>query len=141
MEPNFTVTGNEKVPIRIRFNFSARIFSLFVSPCLQYIQIHHIFMDRFGAFAIIFFVVFASSVPSLEARKLLNTETIDSSSKKVSSLFANLVLSALPKGRVPASSPSKKTHGAALDNEKLFARHLAGIDRILQSVPSPGIGH
>ncbi|KDO77911.1 hypothetical protein CISIN_1g047704mg [Citrus sinensis] len=98
MEPNFTVTGNEKVHIRIRFNFS-------------------------------------------EARKLLNTEKIDSSSKKVSSLFANLVLSALPKGRVPASSPSRKTHGATLDHEKLFARHLAGIDRILQSVPSPGIGH
>ncbi|KAL9455876.1 hypothetical protein AB3S75_005162 [Citrus x aurantiifolia] len=98
-------------------------------------------MDRFGAFAIIFIVVFASSVPSLEARKLLNTEKIDSSSKKVSSLFANLVLSALPKGRVPASSPSRKTHGATLDHEKLFTRHLVGIDRILQSVPSPGIGH
>lgn len=98
-------------------------------------------MDRFGSFVIISFVLFASFLPSLEARKLLNSEKIDNNKKKVSSLFEKLVLSALPKGNVRASSPSEKTHHATLDNEKLFARHLAGIDRILQSVPSPGIGH
>ncbi|KAJ4703699.1 putative B-cell lymphoma 6 protein [Melia azedarach] len=95
-------------------------------------------MARFGSFVLVFLVLFASVVPSLEARKLLiNTE---SKNVKVPSLFKSLVLSALPKGKVPASAPSKKTH-ATLDNEQLFARHLAGIDRILRSVPSPGIGH
>ncbi|XVE88241.1 hypothetical protein DITRI_Ditri19aG0053900 [Diplodiscus trichospermus] len=76
-------------------------------------------------------------MPQMEGRKLLNT---GESKKNAPTLFASLVLSALPKGTVPGSSPSKKGH-AKLDNEKLFARHLAGIDRILQSVPSPGAGH
>ncbi|KAJ0017919.1 hypothetical protein Pint_10345 [Pistacia integerrima] len=76
-------------------------------------------------------------VPSLEARMLLNKEK---SNDKVPSLFKSLFLSALPKGTVPSSTPSKRTH-ATLDDEKLFARHLASIDRILRSVPSPGIGH
>ena len=59
--------------------------------------------------------------------------------------FGRLVLSALPKGPYGSSSPSGKNHGAptaaAVVNEKLIARHLAVISRILQSVPSPGAGH
>lgn len=51
-------------------------------------------------------------------------------------LFKN----ALPKGTVPASSPSKKGHAYTVD-EKLVARHLAALDRILRSVPAPGIGN
>ncbi|XWS18536.1 hypothetical protein CRYUN_Cryun32bG0053200 [Craigia yunnanensis] len=94
-------------------------------------------MARFSSLILIFLVISASFVPQMESRKLLNT----GESKKIApSLFASLVLSALPKGTVPASTPSKKGH-ATLDNEKLFDRHLAGIDRILQSVPSPGAGH
>lgn len=95
-------------------------------------------MARLGSLVIIFMVLFASSVvPSLEARKLLDKEKIND---KFPSLFKSLVLSALPKGTVPSSSPSKRTH-ATLDDEKLFTRHLASIDRILRSVPSPGVGH
>ncbi|XVF25610.1 hypothetical protein REPUB_Repub13aG0226800 [Reevesia pubescens] len=94
-------------------------------------------MARFSSLVLIFLVISASFVPKMESRKLLNTVE---SNKNAPSLFASLVLSALPKGTVPASAPSKKGH-ATLDNEKLFARHLAGIDRILQSVPSPGAGH
>ncbi|KAK3206808.1 hypothetical protein Dsin_020854 [Dipteronia sinensis] len=90
----------------------------------------------FGSFVLVFLVVFASVSPFMEARKLLN----NNEDKKMGTSFASLFLNALPKGTVPASSPSKKTH-ATLDNEKLFARHLASIDRILRSVPSPGIGH
>ncbi|XVF27455.1 hypothetical protein REPUB_Repub14bG0107900 [Reevesia pubescens] len=95
-------------------------------------------MARFGSLVLIFLVISVSFLPQMESRKLLKT---GESNKKVPSLFASLVLSALPKGTVPAASaPSKKGH-TTLDNEKLFARHLAGIDRILQSVPSPGAGH
>lgn len=49
-------------------------------------------------------------------------------------------LSSLPKGKVPASTPSKKGHSLPID-EKLIARHLAAVDRVLRSVPSPGVGH
>ncbi|GMN43497.1 hypothetical protein TIFTF001_012702 [Ficus carica] len=55
-------------------------------------------------------------------------------SKSKSSLF----LSALPKGKVPSSAPSKKGHADVVSG-KLIARHLR--DRSLRSVPSPGVGH
>ncbi|CAI9782089.1 unnamed protein product [Fraxinus pennsylvanica] len=41
---------------------------------------------------------------------------------------------------VPNSAPSKKGHDVTID-EKLIARHLAAMDRILRSVPSPGVGN
>ncbi|KAB2081864.1 hypothetical protein ES319_A05G160000v1 [Gossypium barbadense] len=96
-------------------------------------------MARFSSLVIIFLVIISASfVPQMESRKLLNA---GERNENVPSLFASLMLSALPKGsKVPASAPSKKDH-ATLDNEKRFARHLARIDRILQSVPSPGAGH
>ncbi|OMO76162.1 hypothetical protein CCACVL1_15868 [Corchorus capsularis] len=100
-------------------------------------------MARFTSLVMmIVLVISASFLPLMESRKLLNTGDIQqiSNIKNVPSLFTSLFLNALPKGKVPASAPSKKGH-ATLDNEKLFARHLAGIDRILQSVPSPGAGH
>ncbi|CAI0560676.1 unnamed protein product [Linum tenue] len=53
-------------------------------------------------------------------------------------LFQSLLLSALPKG----TSPSKKGQSTTtLDNVESFQRHLARVDRILGSVPSPGVGH
>lgn len=52
----------------------------------------------------------------------------------------SLYLSSLPKGTVPNSAPTKKHHSFVVD-EKLIARHLAALDRILRSVPSPGVGH
>ncbi|XP_015065205.1 precursor of CEP14 [Solanum pennellii] len=84
---------------------------------------------------LMFVLILASFSSSMEARKLLNSHE----AKKVSNL-KSLYLNALPKGRVPASTPSKKGHSYTTD-EKLIARHLAAVDRILRSVPSPGVGH
>ena len=126
-------------PTKPGFHFSffffsvSQISSLFF-PAITFVQ----FMARFGSLVLIFLVISASFVPQLESRKLQNTG--ESNKNAPSSLFASLMLSALAKGTVPASAPSKKGH-STLDNEKLFARHLAVIDRILQSVPSPGAGH
>ncbi|KAF9683698.1 hypothetical protein SADUNF_Sadunf04G0041300 [Salix dunnii] len=104
-------------------------------------------MARFEALTLIFLVSFATIVSNIEGRNLLmrtSTPQDNNSNSKEgtggANSFASLFLSALPKGTVPSSSPSKKGH-ATLDNEKLFARHLASIDRILRSVPSPGAGH
>ena len=82
--------------------------------------------------------MFSSFFPSLDARKLL--ETKEEKKSIPAALEASLVLSALPKGTVPPSGPSKKGHDMVVD-EKLIARHLAAVDRILRSVPSPGVGH
>lgn len=93
-------------------------------------------MARSIALIFVFFLVSSTTMSStVESRKLL----VDNNKNGPSSL-ASLLLSALPKGTVPSSSPSKKGH-ATLDNQKLFRRHLRAIDRILQSVPSPGAGH
>ncbi|KAA8526749.1 hypothetical protein F0562_009022 [Nyssa sinensis] len=71
-----------------------------------------------------------SSPSAKEARKLMSMEK-----GKVPSLEDNLVLSALPKGTTPPSPNAKGLNG------RLFTLHLGHIDRLLQSVPSPGIGH
>ncbi|KAJ9136003.1 hypothetical protein P3X46_033119 [Hevea brasiliensis] len=101
-------------------------------------------MARSTVLALIFLVPFAAFLSNIEGRKLLMTDTEEYNKKEVRitvpSLFESLFFSALPKGTVPSSSPSNKGH-ATLDNEQLFQRHLASIDRILQSVPSPGVGH
>ncbi|CAB4276290.1 unnamed protein product [Prunus armeniaca] len=97
-------------------------------------------MPRLSALAIIFLVVLASFAAASESRKLLDMKKQDGDGqyrKRVASLF----LGALPKGTVPASTPSKKGHAVVI-NEKLIARHLSSNDRILaQAVPSPGVGH
>ncbi|KAI3753663.1 hypothetical protein L2E82_25723 [Cichorium intybus] len=67
-----------------------------------------------------------SSSSCLDARKLLNQ-------KKGSIMEGTLLQGALPEGT--STPPSTRL------SEKLFALHLAHIDRILQSVPSPGAGH
>ncbi|CAA2958679.1 Hypothetical predicted protein, partial [Olea europaea subsp. europaea] len=72
-------------------------------------------------------IIFTAFVSSIHGRKFL----------KVPSLDDRLFLNALPKGTVPGSTPSKKGHAVIID-EKLIALHLARIDRILRSVPSPG---
>ncbi|XP_050222109.1 precursor of CEP14 [Mercurialis annua] len=89
---------------------------------------------------LIFLLAFATFVSNTEGRKLLLISNNSNNNNKVSTVFLSLVLSALPKGRVPSSSPSKKGH-ATLENQELFQRHLSSIDRILRSVPSPGVGH
>ncbi|KAG7026512.1 Precursor of CEP14, partial [Cucurbita argyrosperma subsp. argyrosperma] len=69
-------------------------------------------------------LLFASSALTSHAARLLPTTPSPHS----------LFLAALPKGTVPSSAPSKKAHALLLD-QKLTARHL------VESVPSPGIGH
>ncbi|CAA2933763.1 Hypothetical predicted protein [Olea europaea subsp. europaea] len=83
-------------------------------------------------------IMFAAFVSSTHGRKLLDVQ--HNTMKKVPSMDERLYLTSLPKGSVPNSSPSKKGHAVAMD-EKLIARHLAAMDRILRSVPSPGVGH
>ncbi|XP_062094505.1 precursor of CEP14-like [Humulus lupulus] len=101
-------------------------------------------MARLSTMALISVVIFFSLVWSSEAgsRKLLVTrELMKKERVLLSSNKASLFLSALPKGTVPSSAPSKKGH-AEVVNEKLIGRHLiAQMDRSLQSVPSPGVGH
>ncbi|KAG5247093.1 precursor of CEP [Salix suchowensis] len=93
-------------------------------------------MARFEALALIFLVSFTTIVSNIEGRNLsMRTGTPHDTTAR-----RRVLAVALPKGTVPSSSPSKKGH-ATLDNEQLFARHLASIDRILRSVPSPGAGH
>ncbi|XP_015942825.1 precursor of CEP14-like [Arachis duranensis] len=98
-------------------------------------------MPRFVTLLVLFLVIFSASMCCCsEARKLQLRENreikvVDPSPK--SSLFS----SSLPKGTVPASTPSKKGHAMEVD-EKLIARNLISVERVLLTcVPSPGAGH
>ncbi|GMH30481.1 hypothetical protein Nepgr_032324 [Nepenthes gracilis] len=92
-------------------------------------------MDRLRATLLIMLLVASCFlIASTHARKLIQDGGKSSS-------WDNLFLSALPKGTTPSSSPSKRVHGTALEDHKLFQRHLSSIHRFLQSVPSPGVGH
>ena len=76
-------------------------------------------MARLSVFTVIFILVLISNVPSFDARKLLTNHL---------------------------NSPPSYTGDAGRENgmsnyEKFIATHLARIDRILQSTPSPGAGH
>uniref|UniRef100_A0A0A0KKF2 Uncharacterized protein n=1 Tax=Cucumis sativus TaxID=3659 RepID=A0A0A0KKF2_CUCSA len=85
-------------------------------------------MPRFTfiTFSLILALLFAFSAPTSLAARLLPTNTMPSPN--------TLFLTALPKGTIPTSSPSKKVHSMLL-HHNLTARHL------VQSVPSPGVGH
>ncbi|KAL4555159.1 hypothetical protein LXL04_037770 [Taraxacum kok-saghyz] len=84
-------------------------------------------MARFTIFVTLLVIVMLCCAPSLDARKLLNE-------KKGSVIMAgNVLQSAVLEGK--STPPSTRL------SEKLFALHLAHLDRILQSVPSPGAGH
>ena len=99
-------------------------------------------MARLSALALVFLVVFATVVCTLEGRRLLDTKEYQFKKKAASkSLDGSLFLSALPKGKVPVSTPSKKGHAFVVDEKLIGRRHLAGNERFLQSVPSPGVGH
>ncbi|KMT04453.1 hypothetical protein BVRB_8g181250 [Beta vulgaris subsp. vulgaris] len=80
-------------------------------------------------------VIISTSNVSCHARKLCINQEADHQQKKTNS-YASLLLTALPKGTTPPSSPSKghssTTTTTTLGDEKLFARHLAAIDRILR---------
>ncbi|XP_050368138.1 precursor of CEP14 [Argentina anserina] len=99
-------------------------------------------MARLSALAFVFLMVFAMVVSTLEGRRLLDTNEYEFKKKATSnSLDKSLFMSALPKGTVPASTPSKKGHTFVIDEKLIARRHLVGHDRFLQSVPSPGVGN
>ncbi|CAL5411461.1 unnamed protein product [Camellia sinensis] len=103
-----------------------------------YIQFLHMGRSSLAIFMV--FMLFSASFMSFShARKLLIKEEKEN---KAPSPEDRLYRTALPKGTVTPSAPSKKNHGAIADG-KLIARHLAALDRILCriSVPSPGVGH
>ncbi|CAK8578585.1 unnamed protein product [Lathyrus sativus] len=99
-------------------------------------------MARSSISLLMFLVLFASFCNRLEGRKLVvGGEKQWKKMKMKPSLRDGLFLSALPKGSVPSSSPTKKGHAVVVD-EKLIERHLISMDRVLfASVPSPGVGH
>ena len=76
----------------------------------------------------LFFILFISFAPSLRARKLLGE-----AEETVRPMEAGLVLNILPRGSTPPSAPSQGGNGAGT------AR--INTERVLGSVPSPGIGH
>ncbi|KAL6991267.1 hypothetical protein U1Q18_009385 [Sarracenia purpurea var. burkii] len=96
-------------------------------------------MARSSVVMFMAFVVFASFLPSSLGRKLLTGED-NKKGSELPSLESLYLSNSLPKGKVTPSSPSMKGHAMIVD-EKLIARHLAAVDRILRSVPSPGVGH
>ncbi|KAK9714522.1 hypothetical protein RND81_06G100800 [Saponaria officinalis] len=80
------------------------------------------------------------------ARKLMFIqEGYKHNKQRVSPSFDKLILNELPKGKIVHSSSPSKSHASTtpttLPDKELFGRHLAAIDRILRSVPSPGVGH
>ncbi|KAL3739854.1 hypothetical protein ACJRO7_021170 [Eucalyptus globulus] len=100
-------------------------------------------MGRSSAVALVFIaVVFASSMSRSEGRMLSERTSDLHGSKRTPLANPGLYLSALPKGSATSSStPSKKGHAEVVD-EKLVARHLGSLGRVLvESVPSPGVGH
>lgn len=88
----------------------------------------------------VFLIILLSFVSGSSSRKLLQEQEFNEMAPPQPSLDAKQFLTALPKGSVPASTPSKKGHSTTVD-EKLVSRHLAELQRILRSVPSPGVGH
>lgn len=88
----------------------------------------------------VFLMILLSFVSGSSSRKLLQEQEFKEMAPPQPSLDAKQFLTALPKGSVPASTPSRKGHSTTVD-EKLVSRHLAELQRILRSVPSPGVGH
>ncbi|KAK4787567.1 hypothetical protein SAY86_011400 [Trapa natans] len=101
-------------------------------------------MARLSVFTTSMVVIFMLSATLLypsEGRKLLGTTILE---KNKAPLKPSSLLSSLPKGTIPYSSPSKKGHSLVVD-EKLIARHLSSLSLngrlLITSVPSPGVGH
>ncbi|KAG5551352.1 hypothetical protein RHGRI_009686 [Rhododendron griersonianum] len=94
-------------------------------------------MALFKTVSLAFFVLLiCCKSPSSEARVLLSKE------KEVPSMEDSLILSALPKGTTPRSSPSHKGHAMATINERLYVLPIPHTDRVLESSnPSPSVGH
>ncbi|TXG66709.1 hypothetical protein EZV62_007984 [Acer yangbiense] len=90
--------------------------------------------------ALIFVLVTVFYIPSLEGRKVLNMENTKDDHPLVPE--HNLVPShVLQNGPTPTPPPSSKSVQMAQNGQKMVTLHNAAIDRFLESVPSPGIGH
>ncbi|CAF2160005.1 precursor of CEP14-like [Brassica rapa] len=76
----------------------------------------------------------------LEMKKQENLTVREEEKSHMPHVTKTTTLTALPKGKIPNSTPSKKGH-AAVSTVKLRSRHLSTVSRFLQSVPSPGVGH
>ncbi|KAF5181965.1 hypothetical protein FRX31_028448 [Thalictrum thalictroides] len=76
-----------------------------------------------------------SFLPCLDARKLMINNVEKKNADQVSSVSTLTVL-------VQPSPRSQNEHSTTvIFDEEHFITHLAKIDRILESVPSPGAGH
>ncbi|ESQ33943.1 hypothetical protein EUTSA_v10009585mg [Eutrema salsugineum] len=99
----------------------------------------------FWLLLVIAVIALASPLP-VSSRKLLDMKKQESLTVRkeekshVPHVTKTTTLTALPKGKIPNSTPSKKGH-AAISAVKLRSRRLSTVDRLLQSVPSPGVGH
>ena len=90
-------------------------------------------MVRLNALSIALLLVLICSFEALEARKVFKMDK-----NEVYFHGGNLILSSLPKGSIPPSSPSKGGDADIVDDNP-FANPMDG--RNLQSVPAPGVGH
>ncbi|KAF8029463.1 hypothetical protein BT93_E2003 [Corymbia citriodora subsp. variegata] len=99
-------------------------------------------MGRSSTIALVFIAaLFALSMSSSEGRMLSERTSNLHGNRRTPLSSPSLYLSALPKGSIPSSTPSKKGHAEVVD-EKLVARHLGSLGRVLiELVPSPGIRH
>ncbi|CAN8290853.1 unnamed protein product [Cochlearia groenlandica] len=102
---------------------------------------------RVTIFLVIIFAVMVLSSPSpatsrklLEIKKQENLKVREEEKSHVPHVTKSTTLAALPKGKIPSSTPSKKVH-ATVSAVKLRSRKLSSVDRFLRSVPSPGVGH
>ncbi|KAG9129554.1 hypothetical protein Leryth_023901 [Lithospermum erythrorhizon] len=90
-----------------------------------------------SAIVFMFLIIFVTLVSTIDARKLLE---VDQQIKKEQVLSPDNKQP--PTDRVFPSAPSKGSHTVVVTlNEDVIYRHLAAIDRILRSVPSPGVGN
>ncbi|KAL1805699.1 hypothetical protein ACET3Z_028767 [Daucus carota] len=100
-------------------------------------------MGRSSLVFLLFLLTLASFAATINGRKLKQSMQVEQQAyppPPPPPSMGSLYLASLPKGTVPNSAPSKQHHSLVVD-EKLIARHLAALDRILRSVPSPGVGH
>ncbi|CAF1709702.1 hypothetical protein F2Q70_00012692 [Brassica cretica] len=81
-----------------------------------------------------------SSRKLLEMKKQENLTVREEEKNHMPHVTKTTTLTALPKGKIQNSTPSKKGY-AVISNVKHRSRHLSTVYRLLQSVPSPGVGH
>ncbi|GMJ10075.1 hypothetical protein HRI_004676700 [Hibiscus trionum] len=89
-------------------------------------------MARVCLVLLIIVFVLIYQAPLMQSRKVFNAEM----EAAVISQKDNLVPSDFLKKPAPTDNDP-----VMANNQRLFAAHLAEIDRLLQSVPSPGGGH